>query len=222
MAVIGGLFNYLTQSSACAALQALLPGLSPIDGVPQYPVYKTRAPKQPPASFLVIHVVDVPPAAHSMDGPSSLKNGEFQFDSFGPDEETARLLSQTVLSVLEDFVGTLNDGTVIQFYEVSLDADDGYELGAQGYVFRAVLRLRAFYTETGTLGPTPGGTVTYYAMTPNNTTTVTATVVVSANAIMVRNGSVLTQGAGADYTASGTTVTFAVAPKVGDNLGFWQ
>ncbi len=58
--------------------------------------------------------------------------------------------------------------------------------------------------------------------TPNNTTTVTATVVVSANAIMVRNGSVLTQGAGADYTASGTTVTFAVAPKVGDNLGFWQ
>jgi hypothetical protein len=149
MPVAGGLYNFLTLSPAAAAVQAQLPSLPKINNVAQFPVYFSRADKQPPASYIVIHTVDAPPASHSMDGPSALSEGEFQFDSCAPDQPTAQALSLAVKEALQNFSGALSDGTTIQFYEVTMDADEPYEVGGGGYVFRRLLRLKAFYTEPG-------------------------------------------------------------------------
>jgi hypothetical protein len=146
--VSGGLYNFLTLSPAAAAVQALLSPLPPIDGVKQFPVYLSRADKQPPANYIVIHG-DTTPAAHSQDGPSGLQDGEFQFDSYAPDQLTAQQLSNAVKSATESLSTALSDGTVIQFYKITMDADEPYEQGGGGYVFRRVLKQRAFYTEPG-------------------------------------------------------------------------
>jgi len=149
MPVSGGLYNFLTLNPAAAGVQALLSRLDPINGVPQFPVYLARADKQPPPNYLVIHTVDAPPAAHSQDGPSGLQDGEFQFDSCAPDQLTAQALSLAVKRALQGYSGALSDGTTIAFYEVAMDVDEPYEVGGGGYVFRRLLRLRAFYTEPG-------------------------------------------------------------------------
>jgi hypothetical protein len=149
MPVIGGVYNFLTQSPAAAGVQALLSPLAPIGGVPQFPVYFSRADKQPPANYIVIHTIDAPPAAHSQDGPSGLSDGEFQFDSCAPDQPTAQALSLAVKRALQSCSGALSDGSTIAFYKVTWDADEGYEQGGTGYVFKRVLRLMAFYTEPG-------------------------------------------------------------------------
>jgi hypothetical protein len=149
MPVAGGLYNFLTQNALAVAVQDLLSDLPPIGGVPQFPVYFSRADKQPPANYIVIHTIDAPPAAHSLDGPSALSEGEFQFDSCASDQPTAQQLSNAVKAALANFSGALSDGTTIQFFEVTMDADEPYEVGGGGYVFRRLLRLKAFYTEPG-------------------------------------------------------------------------
>jgi hypothetical protein len=149
MPVSSGLYNFLTQNAAAAAVQALLSGLPAVDGVPQFPVYFSRADKEPPLNYIVIHTVAAPPAAHSQDGPSGLSDGEFQFDSCGPDQLTAQALSLAVKRALQGYSGALSDGTTIDFCEVTWDADEGYEEGGSGYVFKHSLRLKAFYTEPG-------------------------------------------------------------------------
>lgn len=152
MAVLGGLFNYLTQSPAAAAVavQALLAKLPPVGAMPQYSVYFSLAAKQAPRPFLVMHLLDGTPAEQTMAGASPLADGEFQFDSYADDLVAARKLSQAVREALKNLSTALNDGTTIQFYEVGMDTDDAYELGGGGYIYRSILRLRAFYTEQGT------------------------------------------------------------------------
>jgi Protein of unknown function (DUF3168) len=149
MAVLGGIFNYLTQSPApgAVAVQKLLATLPPVGATPQYSVYFSLAEKQAPRPFVVMHLIEGLPAGETLDGVSELTDGEFQFDCYADDQVAARALSQAVRDALKNFAGALNDGTTIQFYSVALDADDPYELGGGGYVYRSVLRLRAFYTE---------------------------------------------------------------------------
>jgi hypothetical protein len=144
MPVTVGIANLLTSN---AAVQAQLAKDSA--GYNKYAVWFGAAKKGAIPNYLVIHAVSVPPAEHSMDGPSSLSDGEFQFDSYGNDQPSARKLSQAVRDGLKNYSGGLSDGTTIQFYEVSLDTDDPYEVGGEGYVFRCVLRLRSFFTEPG-------------------------------------------------------------------------
>jgi hypothetical protein len=54
-----------------------------------------------------------------------------------------------VKSALQNLSTSLSDGTTIQFYEVAMDADEPYEVGGGGYVFKRLLKLRAFFTEPG-------------------------------------------------------------------------
>jgi hypothetical protein len=150
MPVASGLYNFLTQNVAAAGVQALLSALAPIGGVAQFPVYISRADKEPPASYIVIHIVNAPPVAHSLAGPSTLQDGEFQFDSYGPDALSAQALSNAVKAALENFAGDLSDGSTFEVYEITWDADEGYEVGggSGGYVFKHALRLQVFYSET--------------------------------------------------------------------------
>jgi hypothetical protein len=112
-------------------------------------IFMNVATKQPPTSFLVLNIVAAPPAQATLDGISKLIEGEIQFDSYSSTPQAARLLSQTVRDYLMTTfnAGALPDGTAVQFVEVTLDHDEPYEQGGAGYLYRSLLRLKAFYTE---------------------------------------------------------------------------
>jgi hypothetical protein len=135
---------------ANAAVSALLspPANSPAatiakDGA----VFFGSAGKQPPARFVVINLPKATPAATTLSGSSALIDGEIQFDSYGETELASHELSRAVKETFLDWGGTLSDDTTIQFIEVTADHDAGYEVGAEGYVYRMMLRMQAFYTE---------------------------------------------------------------------------
>jgi hypothetical protein len=141
MPVAKGLFTLLAGTAAVSGKLG--------DSTGENSLFQSAANKGAQAPYVVLHLVDVPPAAHSQDGPSGLQNGEIQFDSYAADAPTARALSQSVRDTLKNFSGALSEGTQIEFYEVTMDSDEGYEQGGSGYVFKSLLRLRAFFTESG-------------------------------------------------------------------------
>jgi hypothetical protein len=136
MAILSGIYEALVAAPSVASLL----GSSTA-------VYFSVAQKGALPPYVVLHVVDGLPAEASLDGVSELIDGEIQFDSYGSDQLAARKLSRAVRDLLKNFGGALPDGTTIQFVDVTMDMDDPFEIGGQGYVDRSVLRLKAFYTE---------------------------------------------------------------------------
>lgn len=116
-------------------------------------IFFGAAPKEPPAQFVVINVLDAPPSDSTLDGSSPLIAGELQFDAYAQDNDTntaqrnARTLARAVKSAFLDYQGPLSDGTTIAFTDVTADRDAGYEVGAEGYIFRSLVRMKAMYTE---------------------------------------------------------------------------
>src|SRR5579863_2305446 len=144
-----GLYTALINAPS---IQALMPKDSSGASLGKDCVHFVRAPKQPKLPCVVVHMINVPPADASLDGVvTNLIDGEFQFDSYADEASNgalaARQLNRAVRELLQDFDGTFTDGTVIRFYDVSSDFDDNYEEGGTGFLFRSVLRLKAFYTE---------------------------------------------------------------------------
>lgn len=161
-----GLFNLLATSPS---IQALLPqdkSASPAIALAYKCIHFGRAPKQPtqtPATpgalinlipYIVIHLPDTLPAEETLEGVTVQRDGEIQFDTYANDvngAQTARQLAEAIRQVvLPDgsyFSGTLSDGTVISFYSVVAGLDDNYEVGGIGFLFRSVLKVKAFYTE---------------------------------------------------------------------------
>lgn len=137
-----GLYNLLINAPSITALLT--------SGQAGNSVHFVRAPKQPITPFIIIHLPSVPPAEATMDGSSQLIEGLIQFDCYDKDEngaEDARQLCRAIMNLLSSFGGTLNDGTTIQFTDVIANFDDNYEVGGEDFLFRSVVRLRAFYTE---------------------------------------------------------------------------
>jgi hypothetical protein len=216
--LLPGLYQYLASLSSVTALLGTAG-----DGGPA--IYFSAAPKQPPVPFLVLHKVNTLPAGQTLDGVSALIDGEIQFDAYANDAITAQGITTAVRTVLANYADTMAEGTQIQFVAVVEEFDAGYEEGDSSYLYRSILRLRAFYTETGIPGPAPGGSVTLYQLTPapgGGNRVFTAPVAVSASAILARNGEIQAQRAGGDYTVSGVTITFATAPGSGDSLQLFQ
>lgn len=154
-----GLYNMLVNASA---IQALLPSSgSPAVSQAYKCVHFVRAPKEPLTPFIIVHLPDVPPAEATLaDGVSSLIEAMIQFDSYAPEKNGALLARQLSRAIRDLCVGndttpspynpgpgTLSDGTTISFCEVLADFDDNYEVGGTSFLFRSVLRLKAFYTE---------------------------------------------------------------------------
>ena len=137
------LYTLLTTSGSAAAVQAALAS-PPTDNV--FINFATKGSRRP---FLILNLVGGPPASGSLDGITALIEGEIQFDSYGDTPQDARKLSRA----LRDFLlntfnaGALPDGTTIQFVDVTMDHDEPYEEGGSGYLYRTLLRLKAFYTE---------------------------------------------------------------------------
>ena len=138
-----GLYGLLAQAAAVTGLL----GKPPANSQDGPPIFFASAGKQPPTPFLVMHRLEGAPAGQTLDGMSDLIEGEFQFDSYANDLPTAQKISRAVRDALKAYSGALADGSSIQFTEVVADFDDGFELGDSGYLYRAVLRLKAMYTE---------------------------------------------------------------------------
>jgi hypothetical protein len=139
--LLPGLYSQLT--TAAAAVQKALG--SPADRS----VFISFAIKNAPRPFLVLNLVDAPPAGATHDGISELIEGEIQFDSYADTPQAARALSRSVRDFLmKTFnAGALPDGTTIQFVDVTMDHDEPFEEGGTGYLYRSLLRLKAFFTE---------------------------------------------------------------------------
>ena len=139
MAIFNGLFQ---QLAAAPTVQTALGAAAA-----KTAIFFGAASKEPPARFIVINRIDAPPAGQTLDGPSDLIDAELQFDAYAENQLAAHALARAVRDLLKGYGGSLPDGTTIQFTEITGDRDAGYEVGAEGYVFRALLRMRAMYTE---------------------------------------------------------------------------
>lgn len=133
-----GLYTQLMNAAAVTSL---------LGSPPKVAIFFGAAPKKPPQRFVVINILDAPPAAATLDGSSALIDGEFQFDSYAEDQMHARELCRAVKGAFLDYRGSLSDDTTIGFTEVTADRDAGYEVGGEGYIFRCMLRMKAMYTE---------------------------------------------------------------------------
>jgi len=133
--IMSGIRTRLAQDSGISAL------------VPSDRVYIGMAQRESRRPYIVCYRVDAPPAGVTLDGSSALKDGLFQFDSYADTQIDAEKLAKLVEASLEDYGGTLPDNSTIQFYETQNCGDDAYEVGGASFIFRSVLRMRAFFTE---------------------------------------------------------------------------
>lgn len=162
-----GLYNKLASDPS---IQALLPSdssVSPQISLAYKCIHFVRAPKQPtqkPQSgttlinlipYIVIHLPNTPPAEETLQGVTDLRDDEIQFDTYANDVNgalTARQLANAIRELFlpdggPNFSGPLSDGTTITFYSVMADFDDNYEVGGVGFLFRSVLKVKAFVLE---------------------------------------------------------------------------
>ncbi len=140
------------------------------------------------------------------------------------DPGTAAQVYSAIHDVLHGLCGqALADGTIVRALEITgpqemTDPDTGWVA-----VF-AFYKVMARPSSGGGTGPSGGSsTVTRYNFTPapdGVTTVFNAPVNISANALVVREGLILT--AGDDYSYSGTEVTFFVAPDADDVIALYQ
>jgi hypothetical protein len=138
--LLPGLYSALIAATPVSSLLA-----APAKGS----VFINVAVKQTGRPFLVMNLVAGPPAQASLDGITGLVEGEIQFDSYADTPQQARQVSRAVRDFLMTTfnAGALPDGTVIQFVDVTLDHDEPFEQGGVAYLYRSLLRLKAFYTE---------------------------------------------------------------------------
>jgi len=138
--ILTGIYKQLLLSTAVTAQLAAPPAQS---------IFKNVAVKQAARPYLVLNRVAAPPAESTLDGISALIDGEIQFDAYADSQDAANALAHAVRDYLMNTfnAGALPDGTTIQFVDVPMDHDEPYEQGGAGYIFRSLLRLKAFYTE---------------------------------------------------------------------------
>jgi hypothetical protein len=140
--ILPGIYAQLLLAPAVTQNLASPPALS---------IFINSAVKQPPRPHLVLNRVGAPPAEATLDGISDLIDGEIQLDGYADTQEAATALTRAAKTYLvETFnAGILPDGTTIQFVNVTADRDMPFEEGAgpDGRLYRALVRLQAFYTE---------------------------------------------------------------------------
>lgn len=151
MSVKNGLYALLSTTSSVSSLIAAAPNSPAGTGI-----YFSLAPKLAQRPYIVIHLVNGPPAAKTLSGSSSLIKGRFQFDSYADDPTIARQVSQAIRTLLQDYSGPLPDQTMITFTAVHADMDDAFEQGGAGYLYRSMLDLEGFYTEPVVAGQPAG------------------------------------------------------------------
>lgn len=122
------------------------PTLEPLVG---QSVWFSQLPKGATFPAIVIHTISDVPDITLME-TINLRPRRMQIDCISSvDQLDARTFSKAVKKVLQDFAGTLSDGTGVQTTILNNDMDIPYEVGARGYAYRVVLDLTFWVVEPG-------------------------------------------------------------------------
>jgi hypothetical protein len=107
--LIDGVISHLGQASAITAL------------VGDH-IYKNRAPRGFKLPAIILHKYGGA-QDYDFDGPVDISEAQIQADVYAADENGCGLMIAAIRSVLDGFVGTLPDGTVVQacYYEREMD-----------------------------------------------------------------------------------------------------
>ena len=135
-----GLFQLLTQSPT---LQTAV-GVD-ANGVTR--VYNILAPQGAIVPFLVLSRISTGDH-YSMAGTTGIRDGLFQITCYATSYKSSRNISKDVRQILQNYTGTLPDGTVVIATFVEKDFDLPYEVGAKNWVYPSVLHIRFWYQST--------------------------------------------------------------------------
>lgn len=84
---------------------------------------------------------------YAMSGSMKFRGALFQVDCYAASFYDARSLGDIVRHLLESYIGTLADGTVVSGIQVTKDWDMPYEEGGKGFVYRALIEVRVWYRD---------------------------------------------------------------------------
>jgi hypothetical protein len=82
-------------------------------------------------------------------GTSDLMYQRWQFDAFAKNYLDSHRLKDAMKSLLNDYSGTLAEGTVVYSTILKMELDSPLEEGKGGYVFRCVLDYEFAFDQTG-------------------------------------------------------------------------
>ena len=135
-----GLFQYVTSNTNVQSAVGL-----DNNGVAR--AFWILAPQGSQVPFLIFsRVGTVDP--YTMAGTTGIREGKFQIACYASTFLTSRAISKTVRQLLENFRGTLPDGTVVQATFIDMDFDHQYSEGGKGFVFQAILQFRIWFEES--------------------------------------------------------------------------
>jgi hypothetical protein len=137
MAVEQGLFQLVTQN---AGVQAAVG--ADANGTTQ--AYWILAPQGAVLPFLVFsRVATTDP--YAMSGTIGLREGLFQIVCYANNYYGSRTAAAAVRSCLENYIGTLPDGTVVNSVLTDKDWDHQYEEGGKSFIYGAYLQFRVWF-----------------------------------------------------------------------------
>jgi hypothetical protein len=137
-----GLFNLIISTPEIAAIVGN--GGSP----PQYSVHMGALRKGYWLPAIRMSAVTSTPIVCSQ-GTASLSYQRWQFDCIANAYLDAQRLKDALKALLNDYVGTLGEGTVIYSSILRMELDNPLEEGVGGYAFRSVLDYEFGYDPTG-------------------------------------------------------------------------
>lgn len=137
MAIEQGLFQFVTQNSSIQSAVG-----TDANGTTR--AYWILAPQGAVIPFLVFSRVSTADT-YTMAGTTGLRDGLFQIVCYASTYYTSRSVADTVREALQNFTGSLPDGTVVQSVMTEKDFDMQYEEGSKGFIFGAYLQLRVWY-----------------------------------------------------------------------------
>ena len=134
-----GLFTLITSNTNVQAAVGL-----DKNGVAQ--AYWVLAPQGAKLPFLVLSRVGTTDP-YTMAGTLGIRQGIFQISCYSASFLSSRTIAKQVRTLLENFTGTLPDGTVVQATFTSHDSDQKYEEGGTGFTFGAILQFKIWFVE---------------------------------------------------------------------------
>lgn len=134
MAFEQGLYQLITQDSGCIA--------AGIAGNVRWSYLPNGA--QSPA--VVIHTISTVPVI-TLESTLPLNEKRVQFDVYASSYYGTKAGVRALKALLQDFSGTLPDGTVVQSVLVGNDYDAPFEIGAGGFLDRACFDCTFWFDE---------------------------------------------------------------------------
>jgi hypothetical protein len=111
-------------------------------------VFWGRTPDNVTLPAIVMTVVTTSDLGYTYQGASGLRKKMIQFDSYATKYTDAVKVSDAIRSLLQSYSGILPDGTSVNGCVVVGDRDMGLEPGTTGFVYRRMLEVDCYYTET--------------------------------------------------------------------------